>query len=107
MQITKSVRSELLDYIDKNLFDAILRLPSDTYRGKDKENFERIIQEVDDKRQRFHQLKTAAEIKENFLKELSTESVQNSSGRAQHFPEILLLPQLKEDFIKLCKELNI
>ena len=76
----KDKREKLLGFIDQKAFDAILRLPPETYSGKDREAFETVRKRTLDDKRKFHAHRTPEEIKEKFLNDARADGFKKQSG---------------------------
>ncbi len=105
--ITKrNYRKHLLDFIDKRAFDTILALPTETYTGKDRETFMKVQKKARDEKRKFHHCKTAEEVKKTFLVKVHFNSLEEIDNGLEHF-QLSILPRLENEFIELCKELEV
>jgi hypothetical protein len=104
----KDKREKLLGFIDQKAFDAILRLPPETYSGKDREEFETVRKKTLEDKRKFHAYRTPEEIKENFLSDASAYGLKKNNGQVlQYLDHLSALPEVKEEFIGLCNELGV
>jgi len=104
----KDKKEKLLGFIDQKAFDAILRLPPETYSGKDREEFETVRKRTLDDKRKFHACRTPEEIKEKFLSDARADGLKKQSGKAlEYLNHLSALPEVKEEFISLCKELGV
>ena len=98
----------LLHFIDQNVFDAILRLPVETYLGKDKEQFEFIRKKAQEDKRKFHAYRTPQLIKKNFLKEVPADGMNKDDSQSlKYLNHLSNLPEIKKEFIELCKKLML
>ena len=67
MAAKKDARKELVDFIDKKAFNKILKASPDSYEGKEKETVEEVIKKTKNEQKKFHDYKSAEEIKKNFM----------------------------------------
>jgi len=101
-------REKLLGFLDLKAFDAILRLPPETYSGKDKEAFETVRKKALDDKITFHSISTPEAIKGKFLSCVPVDGLKkNADKELQYLNNLSALPQVKEEFLSLCKELGI
>jgi len=110
--ITKSPvqyqREKLLGFLDLKAFDAILRLPPETYSGKDREVFETVRKKTLEDKSKFHAIRTPEEIKDKFLSSVPFDGLKKNVDRElQYLNNLSELPQVKEEFLGLCKELGV
>ena len=107
MAAAKDKRKELLSFIDKKAFDVIINTSPDKFKGKDKENFVGILKKTEAEKTKFHEVyKTAEEVKANFLDNTHSNSAQKLNKELEHL-KLPTLPQIKDDFLELCKKLDI
>jgi hypothetical protein len=107
MTAEKNKREELLEFIDKNAFDVILKTKTERFEGKDKENFEGILKKTENEKKKFHNdYKTPEEVKQNFLQNVRSEAAEKVNKDLEKFG-LPTLPQLKDEFMELCKKLEV
>ena len=100
-------RKKLLDFIDKKAFDVILTTSPDKFKDKDRETFEGILKKTENEKQKFHgKYKTAEEVKKNFLQNVRSKPAQKLDKDLEHLG-LPTLPQLKDEFMDLCKKLEV
>ena len=73
---------------------------------KDRENFEDILRKTKNEKKKFQNYKTAEEVNENFLQNVHSKPVQKLDKGIDHLG-LPTLPQLKDDFKKLCDESGV
>jgi hypothetical protein len=100
----KDVRRRLLVILDRDLFDPILRTTREEIeRTVDKHHFDDARKKVAEERQRYHDnCPTAADVKENFLRDLES----RSSQRLNENLKSLGLPtywDVRDEFLRFCQ----
>jgi hypothetical protein len=107
MSAKKDARKELPDFIDKKAFDVILNTSSDKYQGKEREDLQHIKEKTENEKRKFHEDYTRAEdVKKNFLQDVRSEPAGKLNKDIKRLG-LPTLPELKDDFEKLCDKLNV
>ncbi|WP_423147824.1 hypothetical protein [Rubrolithibacter danxiaensis] len=107
MTAEKDKRKELISFIDKKAFDVILHTSPDKFKGNDRENFEEILKKTENEKKKFHDVyKSAEEVKENFLDNTHSKPAQKLNKELEHLG-LPTLPQIKDEFVELCRKLDI
>ena len=107
MAAAKDERKELVDFIDKEAFDVILKTSPDKFEGQDRENLEGILKKTKAEQHKFHDVyKTAKQVKENFLQNVHSKPAEKLNQELEHF-KLPTLPGIKDGFLELCKELGV
>lgn len=99
----KDTRRRLLAFLDRELFDPILRTSrEDVEATVDKHHFDDARRKIVEERERYHDnCPISEDIKENFLRDLES----RSSTRLNENLRSLGLPcywDVKDEFLKLC-----
>jgi hypothetical protein len=104
---TKDKRKELLNFIDKNAFDAVLKASPDKYSEKDRGRLEDIQRKTENEKKQFHdEYKTAEEVKKNYLSDVRSKAAAKVNKELEHL-KLPTLPEQKEEFMELCKKLGV
>jgi hypothetical protein len=101
-------REELLRFLDRRAFKPVLRASPDDYASDaDKELLEDMKRRTETEQERYHhRYKTAEEVRTNFLRDLSSEPAQRVHAELRRL-SLPALPELKDEFLKLCDELGV
>lgn len=100
-------RRELLEFLNKNAFDPILKASENQYITEDKKEKLRDVQmSTEREKNRFEHYQTAKDVKENYLSDLNSDSAKriNKELAKLHLPT---LPELKDQFLGLCRILDV
>jgi len=105
--VTKDKRKELLNFIDKNAFDPILKASPNRLSEQDKGKLEDIQRKTENEKKQFHkEYKTAEEVKKNYLSDVRSKAAVKVNKELEHL-NLPTLPQLKDEFMELCKKLDV
>jgi hypothetical protein len=101
-------RQKLIAFLDRKIFDPILRASPDPYsREADKQRLQHVQRNTESEKQRFHDdYPTAKDVRDNYLSDLSSRTAQ----RVDHDLELLQLPKLpdvRDEFLELCRSLGV
>jgi hypothetical protein len=107
MRDDKDTRKRLLAILDRRLFDPILTMNREEPEStRDKHHFDDARKKMVAERERYHNCPTAAEIKENFVRDLES----RSSTRLNENLKALGLPtywDVKDEFLSLCRTYGV
>jgi|tagenome__1003787_1003787.scaffolds.fasta_scaffold20561995_2 hypothetical protein len=104
---TKDKREELLKFIDKNAFDPILKASPNKLSEKDKGKLEDIQRKTENEKKQFHEeYKTPEEVKKNYLSDVRSKAAAKVNKELEHL-NLPTLPELKDQFMELCKKLDV
>jgi len=104
---TKDKREELLQFIDKNAFDPVLKASRDKLSEKDKGKLEDIQRKTENEKKQFHDdYKTADAVKKNYLSDVRSKAAAKVNKELEHL-HLPTLPEKKDEFMALCKKLGV
>lgn len=106
MAAKKDARKELVDFIDKKAFNKILKASPDDYDGKEKETVEEVIKKTKNEQKKFHDYKSAEEVKKNFMSNVHSKAAKKLNKEIEQLG-LPTLPQLKDEFEKLAEKLEV
>src|SRR4051812_36415829 len=107
MATKKDRREELLKYIDKNAFDPILKASPKKLSDEDGKKLEDIQRKTQNEKDQFHkEYRTAEEVKKNYLSDVRSKAAAKVNMELEHLG-LPTLRQLKDDFMELCKKLEV
>jgi hypothetical protein len=108
MQIDNKKKELLLEFLDKNVFDPVLEAVPEQYSSeRDRKMLKIVQQNVKNEKDLFHQFPfTAQEIRNQYFRELYFEA-RGRNGRELEDLELPRFVQLREQFIDLCKNLQL
>lgn len=101
-------RNELLRFLDRKVFDPILKASPDDY-GND-----RLKRELDDvkwstesEKRRFHEsYRSASEVKDNFVADLDSKTAKRIDKELDDL-DLPSLPKFKQEFLDLCERIHV
>lgn len=100
-------REELLKFIDKNVFDPILKASLKKFSEKDQEKLKDIQRKTENEKKQFHdEYKTAEEVKKNYLSDVRSKAAVKINKELEHL-DLPTLPEKKDEFMELCKRLDV
>ena len=101
-------RNQLLEFLDKNAFNPILRASRDNFKGEIlQREFDNVKRSTESEKYRFHdQYQTAAEVKSNYLSDLNSKTAHKKNKELEDLG-LPQLPQFRDEFINLCNRLGI
>lgn len=107
MAADQNAREKLVQFLDEQAFDPILRASPDRYAGNDRDKLEHVKEATERTKQRYHHDYTSAEeVRDRFRDDLSSSAAQ----RVQRELERLGLPTLddvEDEFEDLCQDLGV
>jgi len=104
---SKDKRAELLKFIDKNAFDVILKASPNKLNDEERGMLEDLQRKTENEKSQFHnEYKTAEEVKKNYLSDVKSRSAKkvNDGLKKLNLPT---LPDLKDEFLELCRKLEV
>jgi hypothetical protein len=108
MEDEKDKRRQLLDFLDDRVFDPVLEaLPEQYSSERDRRMLFEVKRIAEKKKERFHsQELSSGQIREQYFREMFFET-SGKIGRELEDLELPRLLELKEQFLKVCQELNV
>jgi hypothetical protein len=108
MEEEKTKRRQLLDFLDSRVFDPVLEaLPEQYSSERDRRRLFEVKRIAEKKKERFHRQElSAAQIREQYFREMFFET-SGKIGRELEDLELPRLLELKEQFLKICQDLNV
>ena len=106
MAAKKDAWKELVNFIDKKAFNKILKALPDDYDGKEKETVEEVIKKTKNEQKKFHDYKSAEEVKKNFMSNVHSKAAKKLDKEIEQLG-LPTLPQLKDEFEKLAEKLEV
>jgi len=98
---------QLLDFIDKNAFDVVLKANPDKYSDEDKKKLEDIQRKTKNEQKQFHDdFKNPDDVKKGFLSDTRSEAAKKLDKELKHL-KLPTLPDIKDDFMALCDKLGV
>jgi hypothetical protein len=104
----RDAREKLVEFLDKNVFDPILRRGRDGLSADaEKRKLDDVKRSTESEKRRFHEdYRSAEEIRRNYLSDLSSETGKRKSKELEDLG-LPTLPQFKEEFLGLCSKLGV
>lgn len=96
-------KQELLDFLDKHVFDPILRASADDYSETDKKKLEDVQNRTRSEKERFRNYTNAGEIIENYKRDLHSSTAKRVNSELERL-KLPTLPSVKEEFLKAAGE---
>ncbi len=102
-----SKREELVRFLDRKVFDPVLRKREDDFSGGQKQKFQDVKRSTENEKNRFHhQYGSAEDVKNNYLSDLSSSAGKKKTSELEELG-LPSLPQVKQEFIELCERLGV
>jgi hypothetical protein len=101
-------KDRLVSFLDRKVFDPVLKKSADDYSSDtDKQKFEEIKRATEKEKERFHKnYSSAQEVRQNFLRDLTSEPAKKIHRKEKDL-NLPTLPDVKEEFLKLCDKYNV
>jgi ferric-dicitrate binding protein FerR (iron transport regulator) len=100
-------KERLVRFLDSRAFDPILKMSPEDFSADQKSKFEDVRRSTEAEQKRFREeYRTAKEVRDNYLSDLNSHTAKkkNEELEALGLPR---LPQFKEEFLRLCHELDV
>jgi len=101
----KSNKDKLLGFLDENIFNPILEASEEDYSEDEKGDLIEMKESSAKEKEKYHGLKTAEEIKNQFQSDIETED-QMMDDRLDKL-NLPKLSDVEDEFSNLCEEMNI
>ncbi len=92
-------KQELLHFLDKHVFDPILHASPDHYSQADRKKLKDVQDRTQSEKERFHHYGSAAEIVENYKRDLHSSTAKRVNTELEHL-KLPTLPSVKDEFLK-------
>jgi hypothetical protein len=104
----RDAREELIGFLDRKVFDPILRRSRDSFRtDADKQKFDDVKRSTESEKRRFHEdYRSASDVRGNYLSDLTSEVGKRKSRELEELG-LPTLPQVKDEFLDLCGRLGV
>lgn len=104
--MANDAKNELLEFIDKKAFDAILNAKADRFDDQERKKLEDVKKKTESEKKKFHECGSADEIKSNYLSNVHSEAAEkvNHNLKSLGLPT---MPSLKDEFMDLCNKLGV
>jgi hypothetical protein len=103
----KEKKERLVRFLDSHAFDPILKMSAERFTGEQRSKFEDVRRSTEAEKKRFHErYRSAGEVKQNYLSDLTSHTAKKKNEELEELG-LPRLPQFKEQFLKLCEELQL
>jgi len=103
----KDTRQQLINFINKKAFDPILKAKPNKFKEKDRGALEDIQRKTENEKKQFEEeYTTAEEIKKNYLSNVHSKAAAKVNDQLEKLG-LPTLPQHKDEFMELCKKLEV
>jgi hypothetical protein len=100
-------REQLMSFINKKAFDPIINASADKYDEKDRGTLEDIQRKTENEKKQFEkEFTTAEKVKDGFLSDVRSKSAVRLNHALEHL-KLPTLPSIKDEFMELCKKLDV
>jgi hypothetical protein len=100
-------RKQLINFINKKVFDPIINADPSKYDDNDRKKLAEVQDKTKKEQRKFEKdYKTANEVKENYLSDVSSDSAQKVDRELRHL-HLPTLPGHKDEFEDLCHRLGV
>ncbi len=100
-------REELVRFLDRKVFDPILRASPDRYSGADRKHLEHVKSNTESEKKRFHDdYRTAREVRDNYHSDLSSKTADRVNRELEELG-LPTLPSVREEFDALAEKLGV
>ncbi|HBR21345.1 MAG TPA: hypothetical protein DD713_02050 [Nitrospiraceae bacterium] len=100
-------REELLKFLNQKVFDPILRALPEDYKSEDlKKKLNDVKRRTESEKHIFHEFQTAEQVKKNYLADLDFRTARKTDYELGEL-KLPSLPQVKDEFLRLCEKLKV
>ncbi|MGE0081398.1 MAG: hypothetical protein AB7U81_08880 [Thiohalomonadaceae bacterium] len=107
MALDEEKRARLVEFLDKMVFDPVLRVDDSKYDENARQKLAEVKRSTANEKRRFHDdYRSAIAVKQNYLSDLDSPA----AARKNKALEELGLPrmyQVRDDFLKLCEQMRV
>jgi hypothetical protein len=96
-------KEDLRHFLDRRVFDPILRASPDNYSEADLKKLKDVQDRTRSEKERFHRYANAAEIIENYKRDLHSSTAKRVNRELEHL-KLPTLPSVEEEFLKEAGE---
>jgi hypothetical protein len=94
-------KRELLSFLDRNVFNPILKASSGRYSGGDRKKLQDVQERTKSEKERFHHYGSASEIAENYKSDLHSSTAKRVNRELDGL-KLPTLPSVEDEFMKLA-----
>ena len=103
----KEKRRKLIDFIDDKVFNPVLNAKGDEYSKETQKMLEEVQEKTRNEMKKFHNnYHSAKEVKEEYLSNTYSQAAKKVNKILKEL-KLPTLPEYKDEFNKLCNELDI
>jgi hypothetical protein len=92
-------KQDPLHFLDRRVFNPILHASADDYSGTDRKKLKDVQDRTQSEKERFHNYASAAEIIENYKRDLHSSTAKRVNSELEHL-KLPTLPSVKDEFLK-------
>ena|SRR5579884_751113 len=96
-------KQELLHFLDGHVFDPILHASPDNYSERDRKKLQDVQDRTRSEKERFHHYASAAEIIENYKRDLHSSTAKRVNKELEEL-KLPTLPSVEQEFLKTAGE---
>jgi hypothetical protein len=96
-------KQHLLDFLDRHVFDPILRASASGYSEADQKKLKDVQDRTRSEKERFRGYANAGEVIENFKRDLHSEPAKRVDRELEHL-KLPTLPSVRDQFLKEAGE---
>lgn len=100
-------RARLVEFLDKMVFDPVLRADDSEYDENARHKLAEVKRSTESEKRRFHDdYRSAIAVKQNYLSELDSR-VAEKKNKALEELGLPRMYQVRDDFLKLCDQMRV
>ncbi len=100
-------RERLIAFLDKKVFDPVLRADESKYDENKKKKLTDVKRSTENEKRRFHDdYRSAIAVKQNYLSDLSSQVAEKKNKELQEL-DLPRMYQVRDDFLNLCDEMRV
>jgi hypothetical protein len=105
--MTNDARKQLLDFINKKVFNPVLSADPEKYDEDDREKLKDIQLKTKNEQKQFeNDFMTAEKVKKGYLSDVRSEAAKKLNAELKKL-ELPILPDFKDEFKDLCEKLGV
>jgi hypothetical protein len=96
-------KQDLLHFLDRRVFNPILHASADDYSNADQKKLKDVQDRTQSEKERFHKYASAADIVENYKRDLHSSTAKRVNSELEHL-KLPTLPSVEDEFLKEAGE---
>lgn len=96
-------KQELIDFLDRKVFDPILHASPDRYSEADRKKLKDVQDRTKSEKERFRSYKDAQDVIDNYKSDLHSSTAKRVNAELEHL-KLPTLPSVHEEFLKTAGE---